>query len=173
MYEKLEAVSRIQKTHGKRGEVVAQPCDGLPPLLSEGMRVCAVPPELRRPRWHEVVRVSDAGSGSLVRLSGVDTIDAASKLVGKTLLVRASDLPDDVELMRADALVGVFVVDEKAGDLGAIVEVMRTPAQDVIVVEGEPGQTMIPLVDEFVVSFDDDKSLLVVNVPKGLIGGAS
>ena len=173
MYEHLLAISRIQKTHGKRGEIVAHPCDGLPPLLNVGMRVCIVPPPLRGPRWHEVARVTNEGSGSLVQLKGVTDIDTASKLVGKTILALVDDLPDDVGLMRADALVGIAVVDEHAGMLGTIREVMRTPAQDIVVVEGEPGETMIPLVDEFVVDFDDDKSTLAVSVPDGLIGGAS
>ena len=47
MQETLEHIAHIAKTHGKRGELVADPVRGLPPLLSRGMRVAILPPRLR------------------------------------------------------------------------------------------------------------------------------
>ena len=67
----------MEKTHGKRGEVVTVPVHGLPPMLREGLEVFVVPPALKGPR-SLMVREADLGrSGQLVALEGVSGIGEA------------------------------------------------------------------------------------------------
>lgn len=107
----------------------------------------------------------------LVSLSGVDDLNAAECLVGRTLLARWDDLPDGFELHDADALVGREVHDARLGDLGHVTEVMRGPANDVWVVEGPHGEVLLPVIDE-VVSSVPPAGAIQVSAPQGLIGGA-
>ena len=168
MPERYRRIARVQKAHGRSGEVVTVPVHGLPPLVRVGLDVAVVPPPLRGPRWHTVRSCSaDGRSGALVALSGVDTIEAAERLVGRELLARVADLPDDLALHDADRLVGRTVTDELTGESGRLCEVMRGPANDVWVVRGERGELLLPVVAD-VVDEVPDEGPIPVRVPAGL-----
>ncbi|MDI9590484.1 MAG: 16S rRNA processing protein RimM [Acidobacteriota bacterium] len=142
---------------------------GLPPLMRAGLRVAAVPPSLRKDRWHEVVSVGDGGgTGQLVSLSGVSGRGDAESLVGKTLLAAVGDLPADYPLHDADALLGREVEDAAFGPLGRIEEVMTGPAHDVWVVRGACGEALIPVVPEIVRDLGSAGAILV-RVPEGTV----
>ena len=143
--------------------------DGLPALLREGLTVWPVPPRLKGPRSHVVKRVSGDGQGQLVALSGVSDLAGADDLKGKTLLALVSDLPQDLALHDARALVGRTVVDAHAGELGELTDVLYGPAQDVYVIEGRFGEVLVPAVDAFVRSVTGDGPILV-EIPPSMIG---
>ncbi|WP_242622205.1 16S rRNA processing protein RimM [Olsenella sp. Marseille-P4559] len=143
---------------------------GLPPLVREGLEVFVVPPRLKGPRSHVVASVSDGPRGQLVSLSGVGGIEGADALRGRYLLARECDLPDDVALHDAEALLGREVEDERLGFLGTIGEVMVGPANDVWVIEGPFGEVLVPVVDE-VVSEVPDNGPIAVRTPSGLVDG--
>lgn len=170
MFTELRSIAVVSKTHGKRGEVVAVPVDGLPPLLRVGLEVCVVPPELRGRRWHRVLSADDRPGGQLVLLDDLSDLSDAESLAGKALLARVSDLPDDLDMMDAVALVGRVVADASHGALGIIDEVMRGPANDVWVVHDGSRETLVPAVDAFVLGFDED-GVICVDLPDGLVGG--
>ncbi|WP_455136215.1 ribosome maturation factor RimM [Thermophilibacter sp.] len=167
MPERFRRIARVQKAHGRTGEVVAVPAHGLPVLVRTGLEVAVVPPPLRGSRWHTVTSCSsDDRVGALVALSGVGDISAAEALVGRFLLARVRDLPDDLALRDADALVGREVAcDDGSG--GRISEVLRGPANDVWVVRGPRGELLLPVVDH-VVSVVPDEGPIAVRVPAGL-----
>ena len=169
MRERYRSIARVEKSHGRKGEVVTVPVHGLPSLVRTGLEVACVPPDLRGSRWHTVESVAfDDRAGALVRLSGVATLDAAEALVGKTLLARVSDLPSDLALHDPERLVGRTVTDVALGELGTISEVMCGPANDVWVIEGPFGEVLVPVVD-VVVSEVPDEGPIEVRVPTGLV----
>jgi 16S rRNA processing protein RimM len=168
--DRYRVIARVEKSHGRTGEVVTVAVHGLPPLVREGLEVFVVPPRLKGPRSHVVKRVSDGARGQLVSLSGVNGIDAADGLRGRYLLAREADLPDDVALHDAEALFGRDVSDESLGFLGTIEEVMMGPANDVWVVEGPYGEVLLPVVDE-VVRGVPEEGPIPVRIPSGLIDG--
>lgn len=168
MPDRYRRIARVQKAHGRSGEVVTVPAHGLPLLVRVGLEVAVVPPPLRGSRWHTVSSCArDGRSGALVALSDVDTISAAEALVGRELLARVADLPDDLALHDAERLVGREVSDERTGERGRIAEVMRGPANDVWVVRGERGELLLPVIDD-VVSAVPDEGPIPVWVPAGL-----
>ncbi|MBO7673452.1 MAG: 16S rRNA processing protein RimM [Atopobiaceae bacterium] len=168
MAEAYRSIARIQKTHGRNGEVVAVPTHGLPLLLHEGLEVTVVPPELKGPRRHVVSRCVDAPAGQLVAFADVRSLGEASRLVGKTVLARMADLPADVALHDVDALAGRMVRDVRHGPLGAIEEVLRGPANDVWVVRGRYGEVLVPVVEAMIREFDESGDILV-DLPDGLV----
>ena len=176
MRERYRSIARVEKTHGRRGEVVTVSVRGLPSLVRPGLSVALVPPDGRHDRWHTVTSCSSDGrSGQLVGLSGVSTLDEARALVGATLLACEADLPADLSLRDAGRLIGREVTDVRSGRRGAIAEVMRGPANDVWVVRDETGELLVPVVDEVVVEAGDEGPILV-RPPEGLVweraGGA-
>lgn len=136
------------------------------------MRVVVVPPRLKGSREHVVTSCSGAGadSGQLVGLSGVEGLQDASALVGRTVLAPLSELPEDLAAHDPRALLGRHVVDEAHGDLGAIAEVMRGPANDVWVVRGAYGEVLVPVVGAYVGHVGPDGPIRV-SLPGGLVPG--
>lgn len=171
MADAFRCIAHIQKTHGRNGEVVAVPAHGLPLALRAGLEVAVVPPRLKGPRWRKVTSCEDSASGQLVALEGVRDLGHASQLVGRSLLARVRDLPRGLLMRDADALLGRAVRDVRRGDLGAIEEVLRGPAQDVWVVRGPYGEVLVPAVEPIVVASDpeDLAAPLVVDLPRGMV----
>ena len=163
-------IATISKTHGRKGEVLATAREGLPFLLAEGMEVTVVPPALKGPRSVVVRRVAGTGLTRLVSFSGIDDLDSAHGLVGRTILAPENALPEDVQRYDAYGLIGRVVVDERWGLLGHIDEVLRGPTQDVWVVRGSYGEVLVPAVDAFV-SHVPEQGDIVVDLPEGLVDG--
>ena len=121
------------------------------------MTVALVPPALKSDRYLEVRSASSPeGSSQLVSFAGIDSIGDAQELVGKTVLARMDDLPEDIELLDRESLIGKRVIDASRGELGRVAEVMAGPTQDVFVLEGASGQLLVPVLPEFVESIDVD-----------------
>lgn len=173
MHERYRSIARVEKSHGKQGEVVTVPVRGLPPLVRAGLEVACVPPQLGERRWRRIASVTDGGrAGQLVSLEGASSIADAEKLVGRTLLARVSDLPHDLALHDVERLMGREVCDERLGELGSIVEVMCGPANDVWVIEGPLGELLLPVYDA-VVSEVPDEGPIPVRAPEGIEGGGT
>lgn len=162
MQQRFKCIARVEKTHGRKGEVVTVPAHGLPSLMRKGMKVAVVPPALKGSRWHEVLRVEgDDRAGSLVALSGVDDIAAAQELVGKYILAFADDLPDDLALHDPRALIGREICHVTGKALGTITEVMCGPANDVWVIEGQLGEVLLPVIDQVVIDVPEQGAITV------------
>lgn len=166
---KYRAIATVVKTHGRKGEVVVAARDGLPFLLANGMEVCLVPPPLKGPRRFAVTSCSGDGDVRRVKFDGVDDLSVSTPLVGRTVMVRLSALPDHFVLLDAMALIGRELHDRNLGPLGLIEEVMRGPANDVWVVRGAYGEVLVPAVDAFVTEMPNSGPI-VVDLPDGLVG---
>jgi hypothetical protein len=64
---------------------------------------------------------------------------------------------------------GARVVDVRLGELGEVTSLEVTPAHPLLVVEGTRGETLIPVVEAFLSTFE--AGTLTVRVPRGLVPG--
>ena len=101
---------------------------------------------------------------NLVKLRGVDTMEDAQKLRGKTMELYREDISD--ELIFAAELVDVEVYADGAC-IGKIKEVLDYPGNSVYVVQGER-EYLIPAVKEFILSTDLEKNQMQVKLLKGM-----
>jgi 16S rRNA processing protein RimM len=110
------------------------------------------------------------GDRLLVKFEGVDSREAAEHLRGPVYseLRQRRDL-EEGEYWQAE-LVGCRVVSPSGDDLGAVVEVVEGPAQDLISIESEEGDFLVPLVKEFVVAVDIEARRVTIDPPAGLVG---
>ena len=168
MHTRYRTIARIGGTHGRNGEVVADAVHGLSPYLREGLRVWLVPPRLRGPRTLAVTGVAAQGARLRLSLSGVTDLDAASHLVGRSLLACEDDLPDDLGWDDLSAVMGSEVVDEAYGVVGTIEDVLETPANDLWSVRGPYGEVLVPVVEEIVMG-RDERGRWLVRLPTGLV----
>lgn len=161
-------IARVVRPHGRKGELLVQPLRGLPFLLTPGLRVALTPPQLKGDRFRTVTSVTSFGDDALVSLSGIDTIGDAEDLAGCFVLAAADDLdlgPLDVAF---DDLIGRSVFDERYGDVGQIVEILETPANDVWSINGQYGEVLLPVIEQVVSDIPHDGPI-TVHVLDGLI----
>lgn len=143
---------------------------GLPFAMSGNALVHLTPPPLRGIREARIEYVDEGYPSSLVKFHGVDDIDTASALVGRTVLVRREDyLGDDGH----PDLVGRSVLCTERGPVGTIVDEFRAGTANLVwTVEGPFGEVLIPVIDEVVLDVPDDPAQPIsVHLPHGLIDG--
>lgn len=148
----------IVTTHGVRGEVKVLSWLDSPEMLCEFDR-CRID---GREYVMDTVRVQK--TCNLVKLRGVDTVEDAQKLRGKTMELYREDISD--ELIFAAELVDVEVYADGAS-IGRIKEVLDYPGNSVYVVQGER-EYLIPAVKEFILSTDLEKNQMQVKLLKGM-----
>ncbi len=148
----------IVTTHGVRGEVKVLSWLDSPEMLCEFDR-CRIE---GREYVMDAVRVQK--TCNLVKLRGVDTMEDAQKLRGKTMELYREDISD--ELIFAAELVDVEVYADGAS-IGRIKEVLDYPGNSVYVVQGER-EYLIPAVKEFILSTDLEKNQMQVKLLKGM-----
>ena len=148
----------IVTTHGVRGEIKLLSWLDSPEMLCEFDR-CRIS---GREYVMDSVRVQK--TCNLVKLRGVDTMEDAQKLRGKTMELYREDISD--ELIFAAELVDVEVFADGAS-IGRIKEVLDYPGNSVYVVQGER-EYLIPAVKEFILSTDLEKNQMQVKLLKGM-----
>lgn len=148
----------IVTTHGVRGEVKVLSWLDSPEMLCEFDRCRIEGKEYAM----DAVRVQE--TCNLVKLRGVDTMEDAQKLRGKTMELYREDISD--ELIFASELVDVEVYADGAC-IGKIKEVLDYPGNSVYVVQGER-EYLIPAVKEFILSTDLERNQMQVKLLKGM-----
>jgi 16S rRNA processing protein RimM len=163
-------LGRVMKAHGLKGEVSVAPATDLPFVLPEGLEVWLVPPPAGV-RSGRVEAVRPGPRGPLVKISGVDDIGLAQSLIGSELVARADDLPPEwLEPIEEEGdVIGYGVLDTERGDLGEIVEIIVTGANDVWVVDGPFGEVLLPVIDDVVLAVDDAEKSIRVRLLAGLL----
>ena len=144
---------RIVGTHGVHGEVKVEPWADGPAFLLR-FRTVRI-----REKTFEVEQARVHKEQVLMKLAGVDTMDAAAALRGQVVSIDRADAQlEDGAVFIAD-LIGLPVFADDA-EIGKITEVISLPANDVYVVKGAHSY-MIPVVKEFVLSIDTDTGVTV------------
>lgn len=156
---KLEFIEagEIVTTHGLRGEVKVLPWVDSPELLCDFDRCRIAGKEY-------AMECRTQKTCNLVKLEGIDTVEAAQAMRGKVLELYRADI--DPEVIFAAELMGVEVCCE-GKCLGKIVDVLDYPGNAVYVVRGEH-EYMIPAVKQFVLSTDLEANRMEVTIIEGM-----
>ena len=148
----------IVTTHGLRGDVKVLTWLDSPDMLCEFER-CRID---GKEYMMEQVRVQK--TCNLVKLRGIDTMEAAQAMRGKVIELYREDIDDEV--IFGDVLIGVEVFAE-GEKLGKIVDVLDYPSHAVYVVKGQH-EYMIPAVNQFILSTDLEKNEMQVKIIEGM-----
>ena len=148
----------IVTTHGVKGEMKVLPWVDGPEILCEFDR-CRI-----SGKEYTIESCRIQKSCNLVKLSGIDTMEAAQAMRGKTVELYREDIDDEV--IFAAELIGVEVFCE-GKKLGEITEVLDYPGNAVYVVKGQH-EYMIPAVKQFILSTDLAKNEMQVSIIEGM-----
>jgi 16S rRNA processing protein RimM len=166
-FQELVLVGRVVKPQGRHGEVAVLPItdreDRFPRLAH-----AFLPADGGEAREVRVERVWPHKGRFVVKLAGVDSIDAAEALRGLELRIAEQEL---AELPQGSyyyhQLVGLQVEDEAGAPLGSVGDVLETGAEArVLVVRGEGEETLVPFAAWFVREVDLERRRLVVRRPE-------
>ena len=153
----LEA-GEIVSTHGVRGEMKVLPWSDGPDFLLDfsGVRIGTTEYAVESCRVQKTC--------NLLKVQGVDTVEQAQALRGKTVEVYRQDAPAD--LIFVAELIGMDVVTD-GKSIGALSDVLDYPGNKVYVVKGEH-EYMIPAVSQFIENIDMDAGVIRVRLIEGM-----
>ena len=148
----------IVTTHGVRGEMKVLPWVDGPEILCEFDRVRIAG------REYNVESCRIQKSCNLLKVEGIDTMEAAQAMRGKTVELYREDIDDEV--IFAAELIGVEVYAD-GENIGKIVDVLDYPGNSVYVVKGKY-EYMIPAVKQFILATDMEKNEMQVKLIEGM-----
>lgn len=158
----LIEAGRIVNTHGVQGEVKIEVWLDSPQFFKSFKRLI-----LDNGEEIKVLSAKTHKGFVIARLEGVEDINAAMCLKGKTVSVRREDAALPRGAFFLQDIIGARVVDEHGTEIGILIEVMETPASNIYVVKGE-SEHLIPAVPEFVLKTDADAGVITVHLIEGM-----
>lgn len=148
----------IVNTHGVRGEIKMLPWLDSPEDM-RGFTRCRI-----GGKDYAITACRVQNTCDLLKLEGVDTMEAAQALRGKTVTLYREDMDEDV--IFAGDLIGMEVFSQ-AERIGELTQVLDYPGNQVYVVKGER-EYMLPAVKEFILSTDLDGNRMEVKLLEGM-----
>jgi 16S rRNA processing protein RimM len=109
-------------------------------------------------------------NNAIVTFEDVDTIEKAQALVGSSLYLSLDELQElgDEEFYYHE-IKGYTVIDQNKGSLGIVREVYALNGQDLIAMDFQGVEVLIPTAADIVLKADKQDKKLFVNLPEGLL----
>ena len=149
----------IVSTHGVKGEFKVLPWVDSPAFLLDFKRVRIDGTE------YKIDRCRVQKTCNLMKLQGIDTVEQAQAMRGKTVELYREDVKDP-DIVFAAELIDMDVYSEDQL-IGKITDVLDYPGNNVYVVSGER-EYMIPAVKQFVLSIDLAANRMQVKMIEGM-----
>ena len=106
----------------------------------------------------------------IIKLKGIEDRAAAEALVGAEVYALLSESrPDEEDAWLVSDLVGLAVFpDEASGPaLGRVKSVISNPAHDILEIETDIGERLLPFIDKFVIRVDTEGGIIIIKPPEG------
>ena len=160
----------VIKTHGLQGEVSILLDVDFPEAYEnlESVFVASAGSEMLVPFFveHLVIRQNKA----LVKFEEVDTIEQAEKLLKAQLYLPLASLPPlEGDQYYYHEVIGFTVTDREHGQLGTVQDVYESTGQDMIVMQYQEKEVLIPINDDIVQRVDKTQQVVHVTLPEGLL----
>ena len=115
-------------------------------------------------------RIKVSGQKAILSLEESKSIDEAANLKGAELYLPLSFLPDLAEdQFYFHEIVGYLVEDGDIGVIGKVVKVFDLGPQDLIAIDYQGKEVLLPINDETIAKVDKKKEVIKVNLPEGLL----
>ena len=152
---------KIVNTHGVAGEVKIEVWLDSPQFLRRFPRVFVngVEKKLLSGRAQK--------SFLIAKLEGVDDVNAAMALKGRTITVDRNDVRLPRGTFFVQDILGASVVDENGAEIGKLTDVLERPAHNIYVVQGEQ-EHLIPAVPAFILKTDAEAGVITVHLIEGM-----
>ena len=167
--EEVYKIGLFNKPHGIHGELQFTFTDDIFDRVDCDYLICLLD-GIFVPFFIEEYRFR-SDSTALVKLEGIDTAERGRMFTNVEVYfpVKHAEEAEDGELSW-NFFVGFRMEDVRHGELGEVVEVDTTTVNTLFVVEQEDGEELlIPAQEEFIVEINQEKKLITVELPEGLL----
>jgi 16S rRNA processing protein RimM len=162
-------LGHIVKTHGTKGQVVAffdvdypEDYEDLESVFLE-QQGRLIPFFISSMEPHKKDRF-------IIQFEDVKTMEQAEKLRNAPLYLPLDELPElEDDQFYFHEVIGYAVEDENLGALGTVKEFYDLPQQQLMAMEYQGQEMLIPVMDEIVLRADHDAKVLHVHLPEGLL----
>ncbi len=160
-------VGKLSKPHGIRGDLKIISFSGEPDNFKDYPKLVLVDEQGRMSEF-TVSKCRSQGRFAVVTLEGVTTRNQSEAMAGMEVWVSESYLPDldDSEFYWRDAI-GKHVIGQDGQVIGTLINLFDAGGRDMMVVETDHGEVLIPGQSEFIVEINE--SGIVVDLPPGLL----
>jgi len=173
--EQLIAIGRIGKPHGLKGEMTAViENDLFDTVESCPYFICEIE-GIFVPFFIEDYRFR-SDTAMLLKLEEVDTQEEARKFSNRLIYfdrrcftAEEAREYDSENAGNSDNFIGYHIVDHRFGDLGTITAIDDQTANVLFIVDHNGSECLIPAADNLVNDIDDDRHIIYMTLPPGLI----
>jgi 16S rRNA processing protein RimM len=165
--EKFLEAGKIISTFGIKGEVITECYCDSPALLCELDR-------LYFDKGKKPVEIESSfgkKSNAVLKIKGVETVEAARLLFGKVLYLDREDIIlDENEYFYAD-LIGLAAIDAESGEkIGVVADITNNGAHENYLIKTDDGEFLIPAVPEFIKETNIESGFIRIKLIEGLRG---
>lgn len=169
--EELREIGYTKKTYGYQGELKIFIEDHFLDYFLEAKVLFVEKGGQRVPYFVKEIREYPQ---LLLILEEVDTKETAKPLTNKKLFMRAKDLPESPnikldELAYLQQFIGFTIIDQLAGEVGVIEEIIEMPQQFLAVTPYRGKEALIPINEHFLSGVDKERKILEMDLPEGLL----
>lgn len=163
------ALGKITKTHGLKGEVIFWLDVDHPEFYEDLDSVLVEVKGELVPYFLEDLQIR--GKKSIAKFEEIDTIEDVSYLINCDLYLPLDNLPElDGQGFYYHEIVGFKVIDTNSQEtLGLIKTVFEGAGQDLLAVDIQDQEVLIPIADEIVKNVNKEDKTIELNIPDGLI----
>ncbi len=167
--EELVAIARIVKPRGLRGELFAELLTDFPKRFEDLETVTAVMPD--ESRFELKIEEHWFQSGRIVlKFAGYDSIELGETLRNAEICIPQSAAVElDADEYFDWELVGCKVETIEGKTVGTVRELMRTGGTEILVIDGQEKETLIPFAAAICPKVDIENKLIQIDPPKGLL----
>lgn len=166
--KELVPLGKVTKAHSIQGEIKVHPFSGSPETMLQYSEMFLGSENCATPTAYRVERARVQKNAVLFRLAGCSDRNGAEKLVGSQVYVHKDALPElNPDEFYLRDLEGKLLKTAEGRAVGRVVGFLANSAQDVLRVQGDGEEYLIPLIPEFLHAVDEDA--VTVSLPPGLL----
>lgn len=157
----LTEIGYFSKTHGIKGQLILKTERDFDP---EAVKAVFIESSTGKAPYF-ISEIKESNNGLIVSLEDVVAIEKAKLLLGKKVFVDAVLVGEE----EVSEWLGFEVIDKQYGSLGIITSSSDNGSQELINLLFKGKEIILPLVDDFIESVDEEAKKLYFNAPEGLI----
>jgi 16S rRNA processing protein RimM len=166
--EDFVSLGKITKAHSIRGEIKLYPFSGSPETMLQYLEMLLVSEDCATSIIYRVERARVQKNAVLLQLEGCSDRNGAEKLVGSQVYVHKDALPElDPDEFYLKDLEGKLLKTTEGRAVGRVIGFIANSSQDLLRVQGDGEEYLIPLIPEFLHAVDEDE--VTVSLPPGLL----
>ncbi|MDD3816389.1 MAG: ribosome maturation factor RimM [Desulfocapsaceae bacterium] len=161
-------IGKVIEPHGLKGEIKIFSYAGQPENIRSYKKLFLVTLSGKISPAYSIEKCRVKGKSAIVRLASVSDRNGAEAITGMGVLILKEDLPqpgqDEFYLYQLE---GLTVVTVDGRRLGTVTNIMSNGAQDLLVVQDNNEEYLIPILDSIILRHDTEK--IVIAPPPGLL----